>query len=280
MRTGRPKEYVGGPICSKLYHYMYDYMDTPFSKLCYIKDNEELFIGLTNCIRTLNEFTFYHTYETICKKFVTGNVLTYLPTFRIYQLFDNIEKYGLYVDRISNSKYKTFPIKQLVLISEPHKFIVCCNDDEVLVNKISNTIGGIKPEIIKLNGYLQLMFNKPVSSVFEDRQLFEIISDLDPNIYIPKHKDDNKFLEVDVCHHFTKYVNDNIEKIEELIKKIDDIKPSITIGNTTNSSISFGNGNIINKVNTLSDKDTVRRWIANHPFEGRIEQSLNIEIDF
>ena len=214
-------------------------------------------------------FSFYHSYFSIVERFTVNRVLIYLPSLKLYQLFDSIATYSEYVETMNQSEYNIFLAKRLVLISEPHKFTIICNNNSELISRISNIVDCL-PEVTTISDSLvQLMFNKAVSSCIQEETLFSIIKQLDSSIRIIRHDKDNKFLEVNHCNKYISY------KLDEILKKVDNIKPVININDSGDyhNIVVYGNNTSTNTVNNQSNESIVRDWITSNPFEGRMEQS-------
>ena len=200
-------------------HFVGSIENISFGVIVNLINNHELLVKLTNSKFTFLkiEFTFYHNYIDVTKKFVFGNVLIYIPLLGLYQLFDNIEKYKIYLERIQEMKINDMLFRQLVLISAEHKFILRCENKPELIDKIKHALDVNVVSVDEKPTYVQLTFNTiNVSSFVQEQNLFERITQsvLNNSIYIPRHSNDNKFVEHDINHATANIVNmlKNIEK--------------------------------------------------------------------
>ncbi len=251
------------------------YPNISIDVLSNIANNQQLLISIFNAEYGINpiEFSPYYCYSEVSIKFKFGNVLIYIPILGLYQLFDNVEKYQLYLERMQDKQINNLLFQQLVLISAEHKFILRCENKPELIDKIKLILNTNIVDIKESPGYVQLTFNTLKVSNFAQEQIyFEKIMRhiLDAPIYIPRHGNDTKFVENDITYT-DKSVIKMLKNIEKYVMQCNTVKG----GNVTNIVIE-GNGtiNLVNKVKNTDDKySIVDNWLKANPINEKILQS-------
>lgn len=246
------------------------YPNISIDVLSNIANNQQLLISIFNAECGLNpiEFSPYYCYSEVSVKFEFGNVLIYIPILGLYQLFDNVEKYKLYLDRIQDKQINNLLFQQLVLISAEHKFILRCENKPELIDKIKLILNTNIVDIKESPGYVQLTFNTlKVSSFAQEQIYFEKImrNILNAPIYIPRHGNDTKFVENDIT-----YTDKSVIKMLKNIEKyVMQSKIVVNIGDVSGGNVSVN----INSETKNDDKTKLIEWLEANPINGKIIQS-------
>lgn len=186
-------------ISSMIERYIPDYDTMPIRVLLGIMKNQNAFRRLTI---NYNIFKYYYNYSKVSAIFTAENILIYLPEFHLYQLFDDIERYKMYMNSIGRDCFYNGPIEyiayQLVLINSEHNFLLKCENNVALIEKICKIFE--KHKVVKtVDGlWIQLVFNSHVKGFVQEQNLLQSVYSRVPNesIHIPRHNSiDNKFIE-------------------------------------------------------------------------------------
>jgi len=249
-------------------------LNLPLSFITSIIRRQEIFINVFNMTGLISsfidiEFVAYHSYSSVSEKFKYGNVLIYIPELELYQLFSSINDYKAYIERRDEIKLK---FCQLVLISVEHKFILRCENNPDLINKIENILGVNCVEVTDFSTYVQLTFNTiKVSSFVQEQTLFEKITReiINDSIYIPRHGNDNRFIE-------NKFDLDNrsaTEILKSIEKYVMQIGSSNMVNTITNSNISNSTVNVNMTITKPDNKSILEEWLKLNPIENKVAPS-------
>ena len=268
---------TGINISSIIENHIAKYQDMPLKTFVGIMNNQEAFAYMSNSRFCNNpkEFIYHFDYRDVSANFVLGNVLIYLPSMYLYQLFTTIDEYKKYITRLTTDTFdQQILSKQLVLISAEHKFIIKCENKKELINNIKQVLEEYKVKKVVDNLWAQLTFDVSVSSFIQEQNLFARIIDRVRNdsIHVPRHTEaDNKFVENDVSIMHDK-------KYDKILQRLKTIEKYVMQCNVVNNHCIITNGTVNNSALNISqppitNKKIVEDWIAKNPINDGVQQS-------
>mgnify|MGYP001439653241 CR=1 FL=1 len=255
------------------------HMKMPVNTFIGIMNNKMIFGYMANFNKPTKEFVFYYDYREVSTDFKLGNVLIYLPTLHLYQLFEDVDKYSEYINRMREFDFtEEIFARQLVLISAAHNFIVKCENSKTLIKRIVEVIHK-KPIRKQVDGYwIQLTFDIIFSNFLQERDFFEEISRKVRNesFTLPVHGEENKFIENNTASLHVKDKEKITKRLKHIEKYIMQAKKVQTYNHCAIGAVDSNckNATISAKsINKSSDnKSAVRNWIRVNPISGMISQ--------